>query len=171
MKTCKRILAVLLAALLFGSILSVGALAAEHEFTEEQSLEVMNSVLRLTAIPTHAGMGLIFLKSGKTKETLHADFTKNWKALAADKGLDAELMGLIVQDLFDGGPIRERHPNVIGDLYFDGLLEIYTDAIVTSYEKAVESNHNVLGKWMYSAVKWWYTSAWSWFLRLGFKYA
>jgi hypothetical protein len=163
MKTCKRVLAVLLAALLLGGILPVGASAAE--LTKEQSLELMDSAQRLIAIKEHRSSWLL-LKSGKTAEAFGQALTGNLETQAAENGLDLEVL---VRMYFAGGDADIEA--IVLALYETGVLESYMNAIVTSYESAIKNHCSFLGNWLYSITKWLNVSVWPLFIRLGFKFA
>ncbi|MCL2299326.1 MAG: hypothetical protein FWC27_04170 [Firmicutes bacterium] len=163
MKKCKRVLAILLAALMIGGAMMAGASAAEP--TKEQIMDYTVSILRLYPITTHMGLGALLFKSGKNLETLTSEFTDNWKALGAEKGLDAEVLEWMIEHLFDDGLVESG--GMIDSLYFEGVLDDYVNCIVTSYEKAVKNNHNFLGDWLYSIIKWFIVNVYS----LGTRFA
>ena len=153
MKKCKRVLAILLAAVMIGGVGAVGASAAGmDDLTNEQLQEYLD--LAAQAILTISFLGnfdetgffdFLRFKPGRSRETFRADAIAVMEALIAENGWNVE-----VKTLF---PDAQTEDLLVG-LYLNGATKAYMDGIAAACEKVLNDNVSFLVQMEYNIYKW-----------------
>lgn len=166
MKTCKRFLAILLAVLMLGGAMAVGASAAERtELTDEQYKAMLVIAMPLLVVFTHAELvvmegvpSFLFFKAGKNLQTFALELFGDLEALAGEYGLSIDFGGLNENGelVLNDDPLAMITEDDFLEIFLEGRLGGVVDGIVAAYEKAVKNNFNFLVSGLYSIMKWYF---------------
>ena len=169
MKPCKRLLAILLAALMIGGAMAVGASAADEaiELTDEQYNEIVIIAMPLFVAFSHAELVMVegvpeflLFQAGKNLQTFALELFGALEALALEYGLSVNFGGLneAGELVLSEDPLGMITEGDLLDIYLEGRLGGVVSGIVAAYEKAMKNNFNFLVSGLYFVMKWYFNT-------------